>query len=110
MLSIFSTAVLLVLLTLSALAANAADNFYRDKTVRILTAAAGGSYDAFERLVARHLPNHIEGGVRAVVVQNMPGATIKIPLYLKDVASRDGTVIGSFNNAVAFAPLLDVPQ
>jgi tripartite-type tricarboxylate transporter receptor subunit TctC len=99
-----------VALTLFASAAKSADTFYGDKTIRILTAAAGGSYDAFARLVARHLPNHIEGGVRAVVVQNMPGATIKMPLYLRDVASRDATVIGSFNNAVAFAPLLDVPQ
>jgi hypothetical protein len=91
-------------------AANALDSFYRDKTVRILTSAVGGSYDAYARLIARHLPNHIEGGVRAVVVQNMPGATIKIPLYLQDVAATDATVIGAFNNAVAFAPLLEVPQ
>jgi tripartite-type tricarboxylate transporter receptor subunit TctC len=108
--STFLSAVVVIVVTLSVSVAEAADNFYRDKTIRILTAAAGGSYDAFARLVARHLPNHIDGGVRAVVVQNMPGATIKIPLYLKDIASRDPTVIGSLNNAVAFAPLLDVPQ
>jgi tripartite-type tricarboxylate transporter receptor subunit TctC len=108
--SAFLSIVVAVALTLPGSAANAAENFYHDKTIRILTAAAGGSYDAYARLVARYLPNHIDGGVKAVVVQNMPGATIKIPLYLKDVASNDATVIGSLNNAVAFAPLLDVPQ
>jgi hypothetical protein len=107
---VFPSTVVAAALTLSGPGADAAESFYHDKTIRILTAATGGSYDAYARLVARYLPNHIEGGVKAVVVQNMPGATIKIPLYLKDVAANDSAVIGSLNNAVAFAPLLDVPQ
>src|SRR5215831_19381768 len=89
--SAFLSIVVAVAVTLPGSAANAAENFYHDKTIRILTAAAGGSYDAYARLVARYLPTHIDGGVKAVVVRNMPGATIKIPLYLKDVASNDAT-------------------
>jgi hypothetical protein len=102
--------VLAVVLACAGSPADGAEGFYHDKTVRILTSAVGGSYDAYARLVAHYLPGHVEGGVRAVVVQNMPGATIKIPLYLQDVATSDSTVIASLNNAVAFAPLLDVPQ
>lgn len=105
-----SSVVAAVLTLAGSTAATAADGFYHDKTIRILTSAVGGSYDAYARLVARYLPNHIAGGARAVVVQSMPGATIKIPLYLQDVASGDSTVIGLLNNAVAFAPLLEVPQ
>jgi tripartite-type tricarboxylate transporter receptor subunit TctC len=107
---LFLSAAVAIVLGCASSAASAAEGFYHDKTVRILTSAVGGSYDAYARLVARYLPGHIEGGVRAVVVQNMPGATIKIPLYLQDVATSDSTIIGSLNNAVAFAPLLDVPQ
>ena len=89
--------------------ADAAENFYHDKTIRMLTAGGGSSYDAYARLVARHLPDHLEGGT-TIIVQGMPGATIKVPLYLKNVVPNDSTVIGALNNAVAFAPLLGVPQ
>src|SRR5262249_18507678 len=56
-------------LALLATAAQAADGFYADKTVRILTSAVGSSYDSYARLVARHLPKHVAGGVKAVIVQ-----------------------------------------
>jgi len=85
------------------------DSFYKGKTIRILTSESGSGYDATARLVARHLPAHIDGGLTAVV-QTMPGATIKIPLYLSTVVRGESTVIGAINNAVAFAPLLGVPQ
>lgn len=83
--------------------------FYKDKTVRILTSESGSGYDTTARLVARHLPDHIAGGTK-VIVQAMPGATIKIPLYMYEVAASDSTVIGAVNNAAAFAPLFGVPQ
>ena len=88
-----------------------ADTFYNDKTIRIIVGGtAGGGYDTTARLVARHLPHHIGGGAKAIV-QNMPGAgTVKAPLYLYNVAPTDSTAIGALNNAVAFAPLLGVPQ
>lgn len=88
-----------------------ADAFYNDKTIRIIVGGtAGGGYDTTARLVARHLPHHIGGGAKAIV-QNMPGAgTVKAPLYLYNVAPNDSTAIGALNNAVAFAPLLGVPQ
>ena len=90
-------------------ATHAQENFYSGKTIRILTPAAGSSYDAYARLVARYLPAHLAGNA-TVIVQAMPGATIKVPLYLKEVAHNDSTVIGALNNAVAFAPLLGVAQ
>jgi tripartite-type tricarboxylate transporter receptor subunit TctC len=106
----FASILIVLAVTVAGSPANAAETFYADKTIRILTSAVGSSYDAYARLIARYLPRHIEGGVKAIIVQDMPGATIKIPLYLYDVASSDSTVIGALNNAVAFAPLLGVPQ
>ena len=90
--------------------AASAEDFYRDKTLRILTSAVGSSYDAYARLVARYIPRHVAGGLKAAIVQDMPGATIKIPLYLTEVAASDPTVMAVLNNAAAFAPLLGVPQ
>lgn len=86
-------------------------SFYNDKTIRIIVGgSAGGGYDTTARLVARHLPPHVGGGAKTIV-QNMPGAgTIKVALYLVNVAPTDSTVIAAMNNALAFAPLLGVPQ
>ena len=86
-----------------------AQPFYKDKTIRILTSEAGSGYDTTARLVARHLSLHVEGAPN-VIVQAMPGATVKVPLYLANVVPNDSTVIGLLNNAVAFAPLFGIPQ
>jgi tripartite-type tricarboxylate transporter receptor subunit TctC len=49
-------------------------NFYRGKQVRfIVGSAAGGGYDLFARIVARHIVNHIPGNP-VVIVQNQPAA------------------------------------
>jgi tripartite-type tricarboxylate transporter receptor subunit TctC len=83
--------------------------YYKDKTIRILTSEVGSGYDTVARFVARHLAAHIEGNP-TVIVQNMPGATVKIPLYLTNNVPGDSTVIALLNNAVAFAPMMGIPQ
>ena len=38
-------------------AATADENFYRGKTIRIIVGfAAGGGFDAYARIIARHMP------------------------------------------------------
>ena len=103
-------ATVLAVVFLTSLASPAAsDAFYKDKTIRILTSSSGSGYDTTARLVARYLPSHLDGEP-TVIVQSMPGATVKVPLYLYNVVPTDSTVIGALNNAVAFAPLLGVLQ
>src|SRR5215475_5937576 len=47
---------------------------FRGKTITIVASfEAGGPYDFYSRLIARHLGAHLPGSP-AVVVQNMPGA------------------------------------
>ena len=110
-LAMLGKACLIVSASIAAGAAptTAADSFYKDKTIRILTSESGSGYDTAARMVSRHLPAHIDGGT-SVIVQSMPGATVKVPLYLTEVVARDSTVIAVLNNAIAFAPLLNVPQ
>ena len=78
-----------------------ADDFYQGKTLRIVVGTpTGGGYDAYARLVARHLGNHIPGKP-ALIVSNMPGASgLKAAAYLYGIAPRDGTVIATFNKAM----------
>src|SRR5262249_55528392 len=56
-----------------ALADPVAD-FYRNRQISIIVGyGAGGGYDLYARLVARHLGRHIPGEP-SIIVQNMPGA------------------------------------
>ena len=53
--------------------------------------SAGGGYDTYARILARHLGKHIPGNP-TIVVQNMPGAgSLKMANYLYNVAPKDGT-------------------
>ncbi len=92
---VLSTFALLLALALSGVAAHAADDFYAGKTVRIMVAySPGGGFDAYSRLLARHLPRHIPGNP-TVVVQNRPGAGGLITAnFIYNKAKPDGLTIG----------------
>ena len=49
-------------------------DFYQGKTVRIINySKPGDSYDAWARLMARHMPRYVPGNP-AMIVENLPGA------------------------------------
>jgi tripartite-type tricarboxylate transporter receptor subunit TctC len=55
-------------------AQDAVADFYRGKQINIIVgSSAGGGYDTYARLIARHFSEHVPGNPE-VVVQNMPGA------------------------------------
>jgi tripartite-type tricarboxylate transporter receptor subunit TctC len=87
--------------------AQSAESFYAGKNLRfIIPSGAGGGYDAYSRLLARHLGEHIPGKPH-IVVENMPGASgLRGTNWLYNVAPRDGTVMGSTYNTLITEPLL----
>jgi tripartite-type tricarboxylate transporter receptor subunit TctC len=78
-----------------------ADEFYKDKKLRIVVGFdAGGGYDVFTRVVARHMDKHIPGKP-AVVVENMPGAgSLVAANYLAGKAKPDGLTAGVFSSGL----------
>jgi hypothetical protein len=80
---------------------------YRNRTVTIYSAGtAGGGYDFYARLLARHIGRHLPG-IPAVVVKNMPGAGgVVLANHLQTRASRDGTEFAALEHGTAFTPLL----
>ncbi|MGH9460670.1 MAG: Bug family tripartite tricarboxylate transporter substrate binding protein [Vicinamibacteria bacterium] len=82
-------------------------NFYRGKQVRVLIGySAGGGYDTYARILARHIGKHIPGNP-TVVPQNMPGAgSLTLTNFLYNVAPKDGTVLGTIARGMAMEPLL----
>jgi tripartite-type tricarboxylate transporter receptor subunit TctC len=90
-----------------AAAQDAVADFFKGKQVSIIVgSSAGGGYDTYARLLARHLGNHIPGNP-AVVVQNMPGAgSNKATGYIYSVAPKDGTMMGAVFPGVILDPLI----
>lgn len=72
--------------------------FYEGKTLRIVVGfSAGGGFDTYSRLIARHLGKQIAGNP-TILVENMPGAASLIAAnYLYKVAKPDGLTIGNFH-------------
>jgi len=77
---------------------HAAAPFYEGKTIRVIVGfSAGGGFDTYSRLIARHLGRHIPGGP-AVVVENMPGAASLVSAnHVYNVAKPDGLTILNFH-------------
>src|SRR5262249_58795801 len=52
----------------------AQSEFFKDKTIRFIVGySAGGSFDLYTRVIARHFPKHVPGSP-TTVVENMTGA------------------------------------
>jgi tripartite-type tricarboxylate transporter receptor subunit TctC len=86
----------------------AAADFYQGKQVRIVVGSdAGGGYDVYARLLARHWGEVIPGKP-SFIVQNMPGASsLKAMNYLLNSAARDGTVLAALQNHVGYEPMFN---
>ena len=77
--------------------ASGQEPFYKGKAIRIVVGfAAGGGFDTYSRVIARHIGKHIPGDP-AVIVENMTGAGSLIAAnHVYNVAKPDGLTIGHF--------------
>ncbi|MDP2355991.1 MAG: tripartite tricarboxylate transporter substrate-binding protein [Beijerinckiaceae bacterium] len=105
-----SRARILSLAIVSAIAqcswATAQDNdalaaFYRNKNIDIYIGySAGGSYDAYARIVGRFIGNHIPGQPRVVMRQMAGGGSRIAANHVFNIAPRDGTVMATADQAM----------
>jgi tripartite-type tricarboxylate transporter receptor subunit TctC len=100
-------AAILLLVCFWVVPAEAQDNFFKDKTIRIVVGfSAGGGYDVYARAIARHMGRHIPGNP-AVMVENMAGAASLISAnYVYKAARPDGLTIGHFIGGLFLQQLL----
>lgn len=84
-----------------------ADDFYRGKTVRVIVGgSAGGGFDTYSRVMARHMGKQIAGNP-AMLVENMTGAgTLIAAKYLHSSAKPDGLTFGIFNGGLILGRVL----
>jgi tripartite-type tricarboxylate transporter receptor subunit TctC len=107
-LGVSARALAILLVTACAAAADPVADFYRGRQVQIFVGyGAGGGYDAYARLIARHLGRHIPGEPQ-VVVQNIPGAgSLRAANFIFNRAPRDGTAVATFGRNMIMLSLLD---
>jgi tripartite-type tricarboxylate transporter receptor subunit TctC len=91
--------------------AQAADDFYRNKQVRLIVGQpVGNDNDVAGRLLARHLGKHIPGHP-SILVQNMTAAaSVAAANYLYGQAPRDGTMIGTFSRNIPSQAMIGQPN
>jgi tripartite-type tricarboxylate transporter receptor subunit TctC len=101
-------AVVAASLLAQAAAADPVEDFYKGRTLSIYIGyTAGGGYDAYARVLARHLADHLPGHP-TIVPQNMPGAgSLRAVNYLYNIAPKDGSAIATFARGMAMEPLFD---
>lgn len=87
-------------------AADAVSDFYKGKTVTVFIGyAAGGGYDSYARMLARHMGRHVPGSPN-MVPRNMTGAgSIVLANALYNSLPQDGTGIGAIGRGIAMEPL-----
>ena len=87
--------------------AQAAAEFYQNKSIDLIIGySPGGGYDAYARLLARHLGAHIPGNPR-IVPRNMPGGGSRAAAqYVYNVAPKNGTVLATGDQSLALEQAL----
>jgi tripartite-type tricarboxylate transporter receptor subunit TctC len=104
-----TVAALVAAALLGASAAGAQDSLAGKNVTLIIGFGAGGGYDLWGRLVARHIGKHLPGNP-TVVPQNMPGAGSYVAAsHIYGAAPKDGTVFAIIARDAALGPLSNAP-
>lgn len=109
-LSYFLVLILSVALLARPAASATPEEFYRGKTIRFIVGfAAGGGFDTYTRVIARHFGKHVPGNP-STLVENMTGAGSMIAAnHIYNRAEPDGLTIGNFIGPLVLQHFLGNP-
>ncbi len=96
-----ATALGVALLAAGGASAQDVESFYKGRKIDIVIGfSVGGGYDAYARVLARHMGEHIPGKP-GIVPRNMTGAGSRIAAgYVFSLAPKDGTVMGIADQSI----------
>jgi tripartite-type tricarboxylate transporter receptor subunit TctC len=95
------------LVAAGAAQADSVADFYRDRTVTVVSpSGTGGSIYQYALLVSKHIGKHIPGEPTVVVEARSGGGGIKAANYVTMAAPGDGTVIAELHPSSLVAPLM----
>jgi tripartite-type tricarboxylate transporter receptor subunit TctC len=97
-----------VALATSTALADPVEDFYKGKTVTIITSTGvGGPFDLTARALAKYMPRHLPGQP-TMIVKNMPGGGhVLATNYMYTQAAKDGTFLATVNNIIPLHQVLD---
>jgi tripartite-type tricarboxylate transporter receptor subunit TctC len=106
LLSTFVPALAAVALVLPGAAAKAAEaDYFKGKTVSYIVATgAGGGFDFYGRLVAKHMQDNLPG--TTFVVRNMPGAGHRIGTNHIYKSKPNGLTMGTFSSTMLMTQII----
>jgi tripartite-type tricarboxylate transporter receptor subunit TctC len=90
-----------IMLATGGASAQDVESFYKGRKIDIIIGfSVGGGYDAYARVLARHMGEHIPGKP-SLVPRNMTGAGSRIAAnYVFGLAPKDGTAIGIADQSI----------
>lgn len=87
--------------------AQSVEEFYKGKKIDVVIGfSVGGGYDAYGRLLARHLGDHIPGKPLLVPRNMTGGGSLIAAAYIHGAAPKDGTAIGVAEQSIALEQAL----
>jgi tripartite-type tricarboxylate transporter receptor subunit TctC len=100
-----------LLAAVSICRADPIEDFYKGRSIKFIVGSnTGGSYDTYSRLLVSYMGRHLPGRP-TIIVENMPGASgIKSAQYIGEIAPKDGSVIGMFNQSMPQRQMFEPDQ
>jgi tripartite-type tricarboxylate transporter receptor subunit TctC len=91
----------------TAFAADPPSGYFTGKQMNMIVySSAGGTYDVYARLLARHMPDHLPGKPTFVVKNMMGAGGLTAARFLYVTAPKDGLTIGTIGRGLPFEPML----
>ena len=88
----------------------AVGDFYRGKTIRVIIGSgAGGTYDIYSRLMAKHMTRFVPGNPTLLVVPRPGAGGLIAANAVYNSEPKDGTVIGSFGETFVLRQAMGAP-
>src|SRR3954452_23444092 len=99
---------LTALLCATGAQADPIEDFYKAKTITIVTSTGvGGPFDLTARALAKHMPQYLPGRPN-MIVKNMPGGGhVLATNFMYTQAAKDGTFLATVNNIIPLHQVLD---
>jgi tripartite-type tricarboxylate transporter receptor subunit TctC len=100
-------AALFATMPLGSVSAQTPAQFFKGKTIEVLIGTStGGGYDAYTRILSRHMGRHLPGNPVLVPKNMAGGGGIRLANFLYNAASKDGLTFGTYTRGVTYEPLL----
>ena len=87
--------------------AQPAAEFYKGRSIDVyIGTSVGGGYDAYARMLSRHMGRQLPGNPVLVPKTMEGGGGMRLANFLFNAAPKDGSAFATFNRGIGFDPLL----